>query len=112
MPPLATAQSDRAFRATRLEPRTPSCGVHQAVYILWDLPGATIREQGGELIISYNTKNQRSGSERERGGWALLRCGSESGALRQGRSWALRGLQNSESGAQALREYACDAIAI
>eukprot|EP00965_Chrysotila_dentata_P204352 6182278-Pleurochrysis_carterae.AAC.3 len=116
VPPLATAQSDRAFRATRSRPRTPSFGVYLPCYIsrryrhwlprspiglsrphgldharlhlactlpsyiLRDPPGATIQEHGGELNISLNTNNQRSGSERGRGGWA--RSGSGSGALR------------------------------
>eukprot|EP00965_Chrysotila_dentata_P055689 1847230-Pleurochrysis_carterae.AAC.1 len=64
------------------------------------------------MSISYNTNNQGSGSERGRGGWARLWGGSGSGALRQGRPCALRGLQNSESGARALRKNACGANAI
>eukprot|EP00965_Chrysotila_dentata_P099140 3278116-Pleurochrysis_carterae.AAC.1 len=35
------------------------------------------------MIISYNTNNHRSGSERGRGSWARLRGGSGSGALRR-----------------------------
>eukprot|EP00965_Chrysotila_dentata_P015602 516432-Pleurochrysis_carterae.AAC.1 len=81
-------------------------------YNLRDLPGATIQELGGELIISYNIKSQWSGSERRRGGWVRLRGCSGSEALGRGLPWALRGIQNSESGARALRKYAYDATAI
>eukprot|EP00965_Chrysotila_dentata_P119501 3951188-Pleurochrysis_carterae.AAC.1 len=63
------------------------------------------------MINSYNTNNQGSGCERGRGGWARLRRGSGSGVLRQGRPCALRRLQNSKTGARALRKYACDANA-
>eukprot|EP00965_Chrysotila_dentata_P194061 6176126-Pleurochrysis_carterae.AAC.2 len=78
-----------------------------------DLPRETVRKLGGELIIGYNTYSQRSvGNERGRRGWARLRGSCGSGALRQSLPWALRVLQNSESGARALCKYACNATAI
>eukprot|EP00965_Chrysotila_dentata_P085015 2806744-Pleurochrysis_carterae.AAC.2 len=59
------------------------------------------------MTTSYITNSQCSGSERRRGGWVRLRGGSGSWALRRSLPWALRGLQNPESGARALRKYAC-----
>eukprot|EP00965_Chrysotila_dentata_P053878 1787591-Pleurochrysis_carterae.AAC.1 len=86
--------------------------MHPPIYILRDLPGATVRELGREIITSYNICNHRSESKRGRRGWARLRGGSGSGALRRSLPWALRGLQNLGSEARALRKYACDASPI
>eukprot|EP00965_Chrysotila_dentata_P173381 5723877-Pleurochrysis_carterae.AAC.5 len=63
------------------------------------------------MTTSCNNNSQWSGSERGRKGWAHLQGCSGSAALKRGLPWALRAHQNSESGARALRKYACDANA-
>eukprot|EP00965_Chrysotila_dentata_P156508 5171367-Pleurochrysis_carterae.AAC.2 len=112
VPPLAPAQSDRVFRATRLKPCTPLFGGYQPIHILRDLPGETIRGLGGKMTNKFNTNNHWSrGASAGAGAGRAYKGGSRSEALRQGRPWALRGLQKSESGARALRKYTFNAYA-
>eukprot|EP00965_Chrysotila_dentata_P124725 4123468-Pleurochrysis_carterae.AAC.1 len=58
VPLILTARSDRAVRAARSEPRTPSFGVYLLNYNLRDLPGVTIRVTSGygrKMTISDHT---------------------------------------------------------